>query len=102
MMYCLQWNIRRPRLRRIWRVVRISLVLGVIVAAGAAAERGDAGQEENEATTTRAEDENTDTQISQERRLDVSDENQDAVPARRCACGPKGAKGRAEKLFKER
>ena len=102
MMYCQQWNIRRPRLRRIWRVVRVSLVLGVIIAASAAADRGYAGQEENEAATTRADAKNTDTQILQEQHLGASGENQDALPPSRCACGPKGAKGRAEKLFKER
>lgn len=98
-------SIHRRRRQRIGQAIRWTLVLGVIVVASIATDRGYSGQEEKEVVgleeeinihaendnSPQAEERSLDEQP--EHRLDTSGEKREALPPSRCACGPKSVRG---------
>ncbi len=98
----------RHRPRWFWKAVRWGAVLGVIVAASVAADRGYSGQEGEEVVGLEEEidihAENDNRPQAEERRLDeqpedrldASGEMREALPPSRCACGPKSMRNKAE------
>ena len=91
----------RHRPRWLWQAVRMSVVLGVIVAGGVAADPSYSDQKGKEVAggeqEINASAENNDIFQAKNRhldghpkhRLDATGENREVLPPSRCACGPK-------------